>query len=77
VRQVQQFAVVRCYVRMFLGSAERRFSVPAEEVPWASRAAAVKTGHRPPAKPACSGLDGREHGTRFDLAGRATAHAAG
>src|SRR5437899_4160587 len=36
----------------------------------ASRAAAVKTGRRPPAKPARSGLDGGEHGAMLPRVGR-------
>src|SRR6516165_4502480 len=38
-------------------------SPPRPAIPrWASRTAAVKTGRRPPAPPARSGLDGSEHG---------------
>jgi len=46
-------------------------SPPRPAIPrWAPRTAAVKTGRRPPAPPARSGLDGGEHGARLLRVGR-------
>jgi hypothetical protein len=57
----------------FLSSAASAVSPSRPECATAPRAAAVKTGRRPPPKAAQSGLDGREHGASFDQAGRAAA----
>jgi hypothetical protein len=57
----------------FLSSAASVVSPSRPECAAAPRAAAVKTGRRPPPKAAQSGLDGREHGASLDQAGRAAA----
>ena len=56
---------------MFLSSATVTFLRPDLPDSTALRTAAVKTGPRPPAKPAQRGLDGREHGGNLNQVGRA------
>ena len=56
---------------MFLSSATGTFLRPDLPDNAAPRTAAVKTGRRPPAKPAQRGLDGREHGANLNQVGSA------
>ena len=56
---------------MFLSSATGTFLRPDLPDNAAPRTSAVKTGRRPPAKPAQRGLDGREHGANLNQVGSA------
>ena len=60
---------VWCLVIPFLCSIGAPFLRPDLRFPRAARAAAVKTGRRPPPKAAQSGLDGGEHGARLGRVG--------
>ena len=55
---------------MFLSSTPGPFLRPDLPDRAAPRTAAVKTGRRPPAKPAQRGLDGRKHGANLDQVGQ-------